>query len=186
MNKQRRGQHFSTRRDNERSQSQQTGSLFCANAQCSEGNRNCDLWSECPLFKSQPIEPSEMKQCKPSQNKNIEAPAVTEDGEQAAVIEYCELNHIIVVHIPNEGKRSQAYGARMQRLGMRKGFPDLFFPTPCGGCHGLFIEMKRDKKSRVTAEQKGWLSYLTLRGYVAIVCHGADEAISGINKYFNL
>ena len=66
----------------------------------------------------------------------------TEDGEQEALIMYCDLAGIPVVHIPNEGKRSTAYGARMKRIGLRSGFPDLFFPVARGGFHGLFVEMK--------------------------------------------
>lgn len=54
---------------------------------------------------------------------------VTETGEQEAVIEYCAWRRIPVVHIPNEGKRSAAYAAQMKRMGLAKGFPDLFIPV---------------------------------------------------------
>ena len=52
----------------------------------------------------------------------------TEAGEQEAIIAYCELKGIIGVHIANEGKRSAQNGAALKRMGLRKGFPDLFFP----------------------------------------------------------
>ena len=35
--------------------------------------------------------------------------ASSEDAEQEAVVEYCNLLHITIVHIPNEGKRSLSY-----------------------------------------------------------------------------
>lgn len=174
-----------TKRSTEKSKTATHSTAYCINLQCSNGNRDCDLWTECPMFQGGTVAANEQKAHK-QRNSKATGPTITEDGEQAAVIDYCELNHIVVVHIPNEGKRSQAYGARMQRLGMKKGFPDLFFPTPGGGYHGLFIEMKRDKTARVTAEQKGWLSYLSLQGYRAVVCYGASEAIVEINEYFNL
>lgn len=108
---------------------------------------------------------------------------LTEDGEQEAVIEFCELAHIPIVHIPNEGKRSAAYGARMKRLGLAKGFPDLFIPLALSGYHGLMIELKRDRTRKATSDQKEWINYLNDQGYRAGVCYGAEEAIAEIINY---
>lgn len=109
---------------------------------------------------------------------------VTETGEQEAIIEYCAWKHIPVVHIPNEGKRSAAYAAQMKRMGLAKGFPDLFIPVAVSGFHGLFIELKRDRKARATDTQKAWLEYLNKAGYRATVCHGSEEAMREIENYF--
>lgn len=108
----------------------------------------------------------------------------TEYDEQAAVVDFCELMGIDIVHIPNEGKRSTAYGARMKRMGLRSGFPDLFLPYPRAGYHGLFIEMKTEG-GKATANQKKWIAKLSARGYRAVVCVGADEAITDIRNYMN-
>lgn len=108
----------------------------------------------------------------------------SEDDEQIAVIEYCEMMHIDAVHIPNEGKRSVSYAVRMKRMGLRSGFPDLLFPYPRMGYHGLYIEMKA-QGGKLTADQKKWLAKLNARGYCARVCVGADEAINTINWYMN-
>ena len=108
----------------------------------------------------------------------------TEESEQIAVVEWCELYRIPVVHIPNEGKRSQAYGLKLRRLGMRRGFPDLFVPEARGGFYGLFVEMKKDQKSRVREEQRKWIDYLSRMGYKALVCYGADDAIKTIKDYY--
>ena len=70
------------------------------------------------------------------------APKSSEAAEQEAVVEYCDVRHIPIVHIPNEGKRSVSYAAQLKRAGMRKGFPDLFVPLAREGFHGLFVEMK--------------------------------------------
>lgn len=148
---------------------------YCANTQCSEYNGNCTLYFDCPLFK-----PTSEKQ----KVKKTVQPLTTEDNEQIAVIQYCELKHIIAVHIPNESKRSVAYGAKMKRMGLRKGFPDIFIPTAKKDFHGLMIELKRDKKSRVSAEQTAWITYLNKQGYKALICYGATEAINEIEKYF--
>lgn len=142
----------------------------------------CALHEDCPIFKSgtpQECIKAYREAKKPKEERT------TEDDEQAAVIEYCGLRKIKVVHIPNEGQRSKAYGARLNKLGMQKGFPDLFFPAARQGYHGLFIEMKRDKKSPVRAEQRQWIDYLNGQGYCAVVCYGAQAAIEQIDEYFN-
>lgn len=107
----------------------------------------------------------------------------TESSEQQAVIDYCGYCGIDIVHIPNEGKRSERYGAELKRLGMRKGFPDLFVPLARRGYHGLFIELKRDITRKPTNEQLWWIEKLNAAGYYATVCYGADAAIKEINKY---
>lgn len=108
---------------------------------------------------------------------------LTEDGEQEAVVEFCALARVPVVHIPNEGKRSAAYGARMKRLGLAKGFPDLFIPLALSGFHGLMIELKRNRTKKATSAQKDWITYLNAQGYRAVVCYGAEEAIEEIKNY---
>lgn len=185
MKGQRRAQGYSAYKHSDKTQPP-TSSLFCANERCSAGNNLCAVWTECPMFKAKIVEPAEPKQSKTKSNKGKPVLRSNEDAEQAAVVEFCELMKIVVVHIPNEGKRSQAYGARMKRLGMKKGFPDLFFPTPANGYHGLMIEMKTDSKSRVSPEQRAWIAYLTKQGYCAVLCYGADEAIAQIKKYFSM
>lgn len=108
----------------------------------------------------------------------------TEDDEQEVVVQYCDLKHIVVVHIPNESKRSPSNGAKLKRMGLRKGFPDLMFPTPRKGYHGLVIELKRNRTCKPTKEQLEWLSYLKAQRYKAELCFGADEAIKVIEEYF--
>lgn len=109
----------------------------------------------------------------------------SESGEQEAVIEYCDLMHIPAVHVANEGKRSKSYGAKLKRMGMRKGFPDIIVFRAKGKYHGLAIEMKYDK-GKTTKDQEDWLRTLSSEGYACAVCYGADEAIKIIERYINL
>ena len=106
----------------------------------------------------------------------------TEKAEQEAVVAYCNIKNIPCVHIPNEGKRSARYGAELKRLGMRRGFPDLFFPIPNKAFHGLFVEMKYGK-GRLSEDQKAWLSILDERGYACLVCYSCSDAIKVIENY---
>lgn len=115
----------------------------------------------------------------------MKAYASTETAEQIAVVEYCAIKHIPVVHIPNEGKRSAATGANLVRMGLKKGFPDLFIPRARGKYHGLFIEMKYGK-GKTSPDQEEWIDILLREGYACTVCRGADEAINIIETYNKL
>ena len=110
---------------------------------------------------------------------------MNEDELQIAVIEYCELRGIPVVHIPNEGERSVTYGALLKRMGMKRGFPDLFFPIARRGFHGLFIEMKTDK-GKLSEDQRKWLTELSKEGYLCRVCRSLEAVIDILSQYYSL
>lgn len=108
-----------------------------------------------------------------------------EAEEQAAVIQYCDLRHIPVFHIPNGGSRNKAEAARLKGQGVRPGVPDLFVPVPKGGYAGLFIEMKT-VNGRVSEAQKRWLRLLKQNGYCTRVCWRFEEAKNTIDRYIRL
>lgn len=115
----------------------------------------------------------------------VKKPKSTEAEEQITVVDFCRISGIPVVHIPNEGKRSPWRGAEEVRMGLARGFPDLFLPIARGKYHGLMIEMKA-QNGRLSAEQRGWLTTLRENGYATAVCYGAEEAINIIKKYRKL
>jgi len=49
----------------------------------------------------------------------------------------------------------------------------------------LFLEIKKDKKSYATKEQKEWIEYLNGQGYCARITKGFDDSIQVIDDYFN-
>lgn len=116
----------------------------------------------------------------------------TEEQEQEALfrwiafqsVKYPELK--LMIHIPNEGKRSKAEGARLKRIGLRPGVPDLILPIPKNGKGGLFIELKRQKGGRVSENQKKWIEELERNGNVASVCYGWLEAAVLIARYIGM
>ena len=112
-------------------------------------------------------------------------PTETETQAQIAVVDYCRILGIPIVHIPNEGKRSPRQGSEEVRMGLSKGFPDLFLPVPRGKYHGMMIEMKVTG-GRLSPEQRKWLVLLRDSGYATAVCFGSREAINTIEKYMNL
>lgn len=122
---------------------------------------------------------------------NDASPVPTETAEQQTLFEWARMMSgkwpelELLYHIPNEGKRSHKTGARMKAEGLRRGVPDICLPVARGGHHGLYIEMKRVKNSKVTKEQFEWIEALVAQGYVAAVCRGCDEAISLITSYLS-
>lgn len=87
----------------------------------------------------------------------------TEDTEQMQIINYCNSmsayvpEYAMIYHIPNEGKRKN--GAKLKRIGLRKGIPDLCLPVPKMGFNGLYIELKKiHLKRRVKNKRNGYLN----------------------------
>ncbi len=85
------------------------------------------------------------------------------------------------------------FGAKLKRLGRKKGFPDIGLPVPRwygfypdGGrqwIHGLFIELKKQSGGVLSPEQKWWHQQLTEMGYRVEVAKGAKAAIQIITEY---
>lgn len=102
----------------------------------------------------------------------------SERQDARALVKWCNLNGIMIVHIPNESRE-------WTRLdGVRSGFPDYFLPDSVDGKKGLFIELKRKIGGKVSAGQQWWIEYLKDAGYEACVCFGWDEARGVIERYF--
>ena len=113
----------------------------------------------------------------------------TEEEEQIALFNWAQMQSVkfpelrMMFHIPNEGKRSYHTGSRMKAAGMRKGVSDIFLSCARGGKHGLYIEMKRVKGSRVSDEQQDWLRDAAFEGYAAHVAYGWQDAARIITEY---
>ena len=118
-------------------------------------------------------------------------PKTTEAQEQKSLIEwakwqekkYPELK--MLMHVPNEGKRSKRYGAELKRMGLKAGFPDLGLFVPRNNKHALFLEMKVGR-NKCTDNQKEWIRALMQQGYEVKVCYSCEEAIQTIKKYLGI
>ena len=113
----------------------------------------------------------------------------SEDAEQMMLMSWVTLMSSsrpelrLLFHIPNGGSRHKAEAGRFRAMGVKAGVPDLCLPVPRGGKHGLFVETKRTKGGRVSAEQQAWITALQEQGYAASVCHGWEEAARVILRY---
>ena len=127
-----------------------------------------------------------MERLKPSQ-----LPVPSESVEQQNLFQWAAVSAAahwpkemrMLYHVPNEGKRSKANGARLKSEGLRAGVPDINLDVARGEYHGLRIEMKRRRGGRISPEQAAWLEALREQGYAAIVARGWEEAADAIEKY---
>lgn len=101
---------------------------------------------------------------------------------QAGKYPELELMH----HVPNGGSRNKAEAAKLKAQGVKPGVPDISLPVARGGYHGLYIELKRRRGGRVSAEQSGWIEKLNGQGYCAKELHGWEAAAECILWYLNL
>ena len=124
---------------------------------------------------------SECKQAKPV--------TPTESDEQIMLFQWvaCSLGKHpelkLLFHIPNGGHRSKAEAGRFYAEGVKAGVPDLCLPVARGKYHGLYIEMKRTKRSTVSKEQKDWISALQEQGYRVDMCKGWEVASQVLVDY---
>ena len=113
----------------------------------------------------------------------------TEAQEQAALFQWARMQagrypELALIHaIPNGGSRHPAEAKNLKAQGVKAGVPDICLPVPRGGCHGLYIELKRRKGGKLSPEQEQWISELTEQGYYAAVCKGWEVAAEFIKRY---
>lgn len=123
---------------------------------------------------------------------SMNMPVPTESEEQATLFSWCAMNYgkypelTLLYHIPNGGKRSAREAGRFKLEGVKPGVPDLCLPVARGGCHGLYIEMKRTQGGRVSDQQEFWLQSLREQGYMAVVCKGWREAAKALEIYLGM
>lgn len=133
----------------------------------------------------------------------------SEHAEQCAVMTWARLHEkrwpaLRLLHaVPNgaffggefktfaSGKKVPVAAIRARKLkaeGLREGVPDLCLPVPsddkmAGIYNGLYIEMKRRRGGVSSPMQTWWRQGLTLMGYRAELCHGAEEAIDVLKSH---
>ena len=88
----------------------------------------------------------------------------------------------LMYHIPNEGKRSVSYGARLKAEGLLPGVPDICLPAASGKYHGLYVEMKAGRNT-ATPDQAAYMERLAEQGYFVAVCYGWQQASELITAY---
>ena len=117
-----------------------------------------------------------------------------EEEVQKLVVKYLQIKYPKARYCASLGgiRTSYKQAVKAKATGYVKGFPDLQICMPVDrggvdnkGYYGLFLEIKKDKRSYATKEQKGWIEYLNSVGYYAAVTKGFDETVQVIKDYFN-
>lgn len=108
----------------------------------------------------------------------------TEHQIQAALFQWLRAVHpkVIAYAIPNAARRSPQQAAYLKAEGLRAGMPDVVIAKACGGFHGLYLELKRDK-GRLADSQRETLMALANEGYACAIAWNLDEAIELITQY---
>lgn len=90
--------------------------------------------------------------------------------------------------VPNGGSRGdnersrKIRGAMMKAEGVRDGVPDISWPLPRAGYHGLYIEMKTHKGA-IRSAQRQFLQFARSQGYAASVERSWQSAAELIKSY---
>lgn len=105
----------------------------------------------------------------------------TEHSEQKMFIKWFRSKFADrIIAIPNGGKRQIGVAIKLKNEGVLKGVPDLFIPS-----WRLWIEMKKDKKGKLSPYQKDWIDYLNGLGYQAHIAYGCADAIKIVETFLS-
>lgn len=114
-------------------------------------------------------------------------PIVTEDHLAEWTASFLRIalrpEEALAIHVPNEGKRSITYGAKLKRQGMRKGASDwiIMWKIPAGTAVGV-IELK-SAKGIVGDEQDEFMNDVCTIGGRAAVCRSPEEVYATLCRW---
>lgn len=97
---------------------------------------------------------------------------------QRAIIDRLRFHGVLVMHVPNAGKRSAIAGRRLKSEGMRPGWPDL--AAYQHGRHAL-LEVKAPG-GRVSPAQRECHAELGRHAFPVAVVTSQDEAIEALRE----
>lgn len=117
----------------------------------------------------------------------------SESQEQRALVRWLSYHPIVrnyFMHITNEGKRDPITGQHLLQLGLKPGASDLFIYYPTKKYHGLFLEVKRNKKytpSEMKTEswnaQEKFINSVKSVGFAGEMCYGLEDGIAIVERY---
>ena len=123
--------------------------------------------------------------------------------EQAALIAWCRLHEVreprlaLLYHIPSGELRTKRTAAKLQKMGVRPGVPDLHLPIAVRhytmdvrgeswvGYYGCWIELKRADRGELSLPQKEYADLLMNAGHYVTCCHGWVEAAQTLCWYLH-
>ena len=121
------------------------------------------------------------------QEKNRERQRLEYDM-QCAVVDWAKWNANrhpeleLLYHTPNGEKRDKATAARLKRMGVLAGVPDLHLSVSRGAYSSLYIELKAED-GKLSPEQAEVIQRLRDENNDVKVCRSTREAIEVIEEY---
>jgi len=79
-----------------------------------------------------------------------------------------------MIHVPNGEYRTKATAAKLKRMGVKPGVPDLICPKGCGRWRGVAIEIKV-RGARLRKEQAEWMQTLAAEGWLTATVTSTKE-----------
>lgn len=115
--------------------------------------------------------------------KNVILSLPSEHDEQAGFVQWFRARwpRVVIFAIPNGGKRDIRTAKKLNREGVTPGIPDLYIPA-----WGIWVEMKRQKGGRISADQEVMIQYLEHIGHTVIVGYGALDASEKLLRLLNM
>lgn len=111
----------------------------------------------------------------------------SEHDEQVTLFRWWRLQYPkqerLLFAIPNGGARNAVTGSRLKDEGVRAGVPDMLLAMPTERHAGLFLELKRQRGTKVSPVQSAMINDLARAGYAVAVCYGFEEARRTIQAY---
>jgi hypothetical protein len=116
-------------------------------------------------------------------------PRQLEAPHQRALARWLDLCGVVWLHVPNGGARSLKSGVWLKQQGAKAGFPDnliLTRPPLLPEAPGVALELKptltQARYAKPSEAQGRWLEVLRALGWVVIVAHGHDQAITELRR----
>ena len=105
---------------------------------------------------------------------------LSEHDEQVGFVNWWRARFpgVLLFAIPNGGHRAMSVAKSMKAEGVTPGIPDLHAPAL-----KLWIEMKRVKGGRLSADQVEMIAHLESIGHTVIVGHGSRDASEKVLAY---
>jgi len=95
---------------------------------------------------------------------------------------YFGLPGMLLISIPNGGRRDKVTACLLKLEGCRAGAPDLLLAVARGKFHSLFIELKTPI-GRIRPDQCKMLKHLETQGHLTAVCRSFEDARKVITEY---
>jgi len=122
----------------------------------------------------------------PKRPRRRAAPAVpSEEAEQLELAWWLDRAELLWCHVPNGELRHPRTAARLKRLGVKAGVPDILIFTPVPrypAARGVAIELKRANVRRASEAQRGWLADMATLQWCVQICSGAPAAIAWLES----